>query len=578
MKLKSNKLMLFLVGLAMAVMPLANAQAEENINIYGWQNYSYEYVEADRTFENNRYFSGHADEREFDRIQGNAANIGFMAHMDTGIEGLQVGLRCEQFTFHNRFTSSGWCNRNSKISLRHETMGEIMFGQWLLPYNEIVAQWVDPFYDAGADSHTSIMGNVGFGGVFYNGGTFPLGTGADFSYEGLYALSFNRRQEEIVQYVWPNTSAMASQTRDGFQFRFAMTSGAYDDAHLDVRDTFLAADGDDAGDDYRNNYFGNGALDGYTDSVANGGYGLDPRIWSTGVSYQHNIGNNQIWVALAYEKHEDVTARELARPTSFPDEQYGAGVFCQDSDDEAYRIAARYKHDWGNGQSTWIAGMFENLEYDADGCGTYLGTGVAGESTLQPINTLWSDVERDSFMISGKHSFGNGFDIRFSYMNADDLECPGGVCGEPGFYSEYAGFAGTFAGDQRVNTGTNNPNGGRTHTNISGGNSPVTLNAQRNNQAEVDASRERRMANDWASTRNDNYFLDRDTDAEAYNIGLFYTMPAGTELRLTYSKVDNERNAGYDFGIGSTNLWNVTDDNEDEDVEMFAVGIVHWFD
>ena len=536
--------MLFLVGLAMAAVPFANAQAEENINIYGWQNYSYEYVEADRTFENNSYFiGGAADEREFDRIQGNAANIGFMAHMDTGIEGLQVGLRCEQFTFHNRFTSSGWCNRNSKISLRHETMGEIMLGQWLLPYNEIVAQWVDPFYDAGADSHTSIMGNVGFGGVFYNGGTFPLGSGTDFSYEGQYALSFNRRQEEIVQYVWPNTSAMASQTRDGFQFRFAMTTGVNDDAHLDAANAFdnLVSNGDNA--NYpRNIWGGPGPTDGFRDTA----YDLDPRIWSTGVSYQHNMGNNQIWVALAYEKHEDITALELARTIEFPAEQYGAGTLCTDSDDDAYRIAGRYKHDWGNGQSTWIAAMFETLEYDADNCVAQYG----GE--LRPIQTLWSDVERDSFMISGKHSFGNGFDVRFSYMDADELDCPGGVCGEPGFYGEYAGFGGGFEGNQRVN------NVNRTHINR-GGVTPVSPPTPE-------------------SMRNDNYFSENDTDAQAYNIGLFYTMPAGTELRLTYSKVDNENNAGYDFGIGSTNLWNVTDDGEDEDVEMFAVGIVHWFD
>ena len=88
---------------------------------------------------------------------------------------------------------------------------EIMFGQWLLPYNEIVAQWVDPFYDAGADSHTSIMGNVGFGSEFYNGGTFPFDK-ADFAYNGVFSLSFNRRQEEVIQYVWPNTGAMADQT------------------------------------------------------------------------------------------------------------------------------------------------------------------------------------------------------------------------------------------------------------------------------------------------------------------------------------------------------------------------------
>ena len=33
-----------------------------------------------------------------------------------------------------------------------------MLATWLLPYNEAVAQWVDPFYDAGADSHTQHHG------------------------------------------------------------------------------------------------------------------------------------------------------------------------------------------------------------------------------------------------------------------------------------------------------------------------------------------------------------------------------------------------------------------------------------
>ena len=205
--------MLFLVGLAMAAMPFASAQAE-NINIYGWQNWSYEFVDYDRSpgldvnadgdFDDVREIGTQGD-RSYDRLSNNAANIGFMSHMDTGIPGLQVGFRCEQFTYWGRNNHlTNWCNRNSKISLRHETMGEIMFGQWLLPYNEIVAAWVDPFYDAGADSHTSIMGNLGSyssTGAFYNGSF-----GAPFD-GGLYgALSFNRRQEGIIQYVWPNTS------------------------------------------------------------------------------------------------------------------------------------------------------------------------------------------------------------------------------------------------------------------------------------------------------------------------------------------------------------------------------------
>ena len=128
-------------------------------------------------------------------------------------------------------------------------MGEIMFATWLLPYNEGVAQWVDPFYDAGADSHTSIMGSVGANTIFYNTGDFDLqssnshatslldgsaeaydgdgGSGSfegfpEFNYAGLaYDTGFNRRQENIIQYWSPNWN--------GFVFRFAWTAGIRDE-------------------------------------------------------------------------------------------------------------------------------------------------------------------------------------------------------------------------------------------------------------------------------------------------------------------------------------------------------------
>ena len=473
MKLKSNKLLVSLVGLALAAVPFANANADahgENINIYGWQNWSYEFIDN--------------GSRDFDRLSNNAANIGFMAHIDTGMEGLQVGFRCEQFTYwgrNNEYTN--WCNRNSKLSLRHEMMGEIMVGQWLLPYNEIVAQWVDPFYDAGADSHTSIMGNIGghggggdvFSALFYNG-SFDLPF-ADTGFSKRYGtLAFNRRQEGIVQYVWPNTSAMASQTRDGLQFRFAITSG-------------------------------DGIEQTGVDTNING-RDVDPRIMSTGVAYQHNMANGQIWLAAAYEQHEDVSAVNFN--VNFDGTQ--SDFLCNDSDDEGYRLAARYMHDWGNGQSTSIAGMFETLEYDASCQGVMRNSSGDlildasgnrqyadfGTSNVAAAAPLWTGVERDAFMISGKHSFGNGFDIRVSYMDADDLECKGAIgC--------------TSASE-------------------------------------------------------------RDTDADAINVGVFYTMPAGTELRATYSEVGNEANAQYNYGI------NYAGGGVGEDVEMFAVGVVHYFD
>ncbi len=453
------------LGIALAVIPLsgmAGMGAEENINLYSWQNWSYEFVDADGG-------------KEVDRLSNDAGNIGFMSHMDTGIAGLQVGLRCEQFTYwgrNNKYTD--WCNRNSKISLRHEMMGEIMFAQWLLPYNEIVAGWIDPFYDADTNSHTSIMGNLGQSATQPEAGASG---GGDFSYlyyngsfdddfgEAYGALAFNRRQEGVVMYVWPNTSAMASQARDGFQFRFAVTEGSATD-----------------------------------DQSHPSGVTVDPRIISTGVSYQHNLANgDQFWIAAAYQEHDDLSITDLNN--SFANDQtQKIANSCTDSNDEGIRIAGRYVHDWGNGMKTWLAAMWEELDYDADGC-IELNEGATpgyGNDATGEVQAVWTDVEREAWMISGKHSFGNGFDFRFSYMDGDEWEC---------------------------------------------GSDSACTSAQ-----------------------------EKDTDAKAYNLGLFYTMPAGTELRLTYSEVDNEANSQYDFGINTGNPV------KGGDIDAVSFGIIHWFD
>ena len=63
------------------------------------------------------------------------------------------------------------------------------------------------------------------------------------------------------------------------------------------------------------------------------------------------------------------------------------------------------------------------------------------------------------------------------------------------------------------------------------------------------------------------------TAAEAWNVGIFYTMPGGTELRLTYSEVDNDENGSYVQGVTGTGYA-----TRGFKSEMFAVGIVHWFD
>jgi len=401
---------------------VSTGNADSNWTIYGWQNWSYEMVDDDNC--------------DFSRINNNAANIGFAASIDTGMSDMKVNMQCEQFTFHNRFNgASDFCNRNSKISLSG-SFGEIMFGQWLLPYNEMVAQWVDPFYDAGADSHTSIMGNIGGNGNFYNGSGFGDNN------------SFNRRQEEIVQYFSPDFN--------GFKFRIATTN----------------ANRNGAGEEQT-------AILNDLTTTEN-----DPRIWSMGASYDSTMANgDSIWLAVTHERHDEWAAVDFA---------------CADSDDKAYRIAGRYIHNMADGAFIKVAGMWETLEYEWDECGNGLAANVpganAGASTKAggPVAAGGSiEVERDAFMLSAVVGFGNGFDVRASYMDADELEVDGS--------------------DQN------------------------------------------------------------DTDAKAYNLGVYYTMPAGTELRATYSKVDNESASGYDFGIGGTNA------EVGDDVEMIAVGIVQWF-
>jgi len=446
----------------------------ENTNwtIYGWQNWSYEFVEVDGhgsidpNDSINPITGGNERTRDLTRISNNAANIGFAANIDTGVSvaGTPViaTFQCEQFTFHNRFVGSGFfgfndfCNRNSKIGLKGP-WGEVMFANWLLPHNEMVAAWVDPFYDAGADSHTSIMGSVGYGTRFFNGG-FGFDNGGGFGGVtnfgdddtqaadspggfGAQNNAFNRRQNGVIQWMSPNWN--------GFTARVATTSAQQD-----------------SGFQYFNGNDEIQIIDGNGDVQE-----LDPRIWSAGVAYTKDVGaGNNIWLAATYEKHDEWAAVDFQ---------------CADSDDDSWRVAGRYIHDFGTGMTAQISAMYEDIEYDHEDC----------LNTAGPLGGN-NKFERDAWMVSGKLNFAGPLDFRFSYMSADDFDCDGGDC---------------------------------------------------------------------------NGISDDSTDADAFNLGLFYTMPAGTELRVTYSEVDNSSNANYDFGISPAGTV------PGGDLEMVALGIVQWF-
>ncbi len=430
-------------ALALAVTPLASiaggvggGNANSNWTIYGWQNYSWNFIDVDVDA---------GEDRDFDRIDGNAANIGFAASIDTGVsvggQAVKANVQCEQFTFYNQLAGgSGWCNRNSKLSLSG-VWGEIGVAIWLLPFNEMVAQWVDPFYDAGLDSHTSIMGTHGLTSNFFNGGTFDDSTlGGDFDYSNytIYETSFNRRQENLIHWWSPNWN--------GLNARFAITAG----------------NRDEIGD-------------------------LDPQIISTGVTYTTDIGDNNLWLAFTYEEHDEWTAASnnqnqafgvgIAADATEPGAPLAAGT-CTDSDDDAWRVAGRWIQSWGNGHTTQISAMYEELSWELE-C---------------DFDSLFNDLEIEHWMISGKHNFPGPLDFRFSYMDADEYDCK-----------------------------------------------------------------------DTAACAED------DTDANAFNIGLYYTMPAGTELRLVYSEVDNEDAATYDFGINGAGA------GAGDDVQAIGIGMVQWF-
>ena len=635
--------MRFLIALALAAAPFA-AQAE-TWNIYGWQNHSWEFVDEDGG-------------RSYNRIQSNAGNIGFAASVPTGMNDISVNVRCEQFTYFNHFAGgTGWCNRNSKIGLSHPQMGELMLATWLLPYNEGVAQWVDPFYDAGADSHTSIMGSVGAHTIFYNTGDFDFQasasgpttgfSGSEFNYAGGgYDTGFNRRQENIIQYWSPNWN--------GFVFRFAWTAGNRDE------------------------------------TAGLNGHEVDPVIRSSSLAYT----NGPMWLAVTWQDHEDWTAVSVGN---------AGGAVMETSDAESMRIAGRYIMDMGDGMSVQISAMWETLEYEFNGVtnvdaamaafgysnfGTYdlfhngskiVGTPASGSAPMQ-VPVTDDDIKAQKTLAGLYTAFDydtdpstEAIDARTITVTAEQAtafntanELTGDAVLAAADYTLPALIAAVMDNPRTVTDETVAGNGGVSIADYdseydtdlapdaTGYDAAKAAAAQMRNylraaqavgdpeatatsgykyktaydmlvatatgaaEDEAGMTEDTRMpavteaANRAARTAGQNVKIERDawmvsgkikmggpidfrfsymdaddlevscascsgdwndTAADAWNVGIFYTMPAGTELRLTYSEVDNDDNGTYGQGISGTGLG-----SPGAEIEMFAVGIVHWFD
>ena len=223
---------------------------------------------------------------------------------------VKANFQCEQFTWFNRianFNHSTWCSRNSKLGLSGP-WGEVMFSGWLTPYNEITAQWIDPFYDAGSHTHSTLLGNVGWGVNYGNTGFDGTGYGG-----GIGGQGFMRRKDNLYQWFSPNWGGLAIRVGWSNNNRFA--------------------DDETAGPN---------------------GSELDPTILSVGIAYTTAINEtDELWLGFGYQEHDEFAAVSLG---------------CEDSNDETMRLATRYIHDWGNGHSTRLSLAYEEMEYDWDNC------------------------------------------------------------------------------------------------------------------------------------------------------------------------------------------------------------------
>ena len=506
-------------------------------------------------------------DRSTDRMNSNAGNIGFAASVDTGMNGITVNAQCEQFTFYNQFadsTASTWCNRNSKIGLAHPQAGEIMFATWLLPYNEGVAQWVDPFYDAGADSHTNIMGSMGASSSTFYNPVFGRTNG------------FNRRQENIIQYWSPNWN--------GFVFRFAWTLGNNDET---------------------NNTKGH-----------SGGTEIDPVIRSSSLAYT----NGPLWLAVTWQDHEDWAA-------------FKSGAM-DTSDAESFRVAGRYIMDMGDGVSIQLAAMWEDIEHEFNGV-TSVDAAMAafGYGGFSDSYNLMFKGEDDANVKAQKtinllrELFPSCWGDDNNAITGDDTNgCPTALTSLPAYVpptDDNPAIPGdqstTGNGGLSVNDATPDDD---TDTNPADALMAAVNNLQTEATADDATDNEKHqysMLTSVAEARaraaygaGSNVKIERDawmvsgkikfggpvdfrfsyadaddlevscsgcsgdwdqSGGDAWNVGLFYTMPGGTELRMTYSEVNSDDNVGYGQSIPGTGVG-----NPGNEIEMFALGIVHWFD
>ncbi|HEY9101963.1 porin [Chitinimonas sp.] len=157
----------------LALLPLAG-RADDGVVIYGRLNLAEEAVKVESS-------QGSLTQV---RLSNNRSVVGFRGEEGLG-EGLKLIWQIENSVAPDDASASGFATRDSRLGLAGR-YGTVFAGNWTLPYN-LATQGFDPFYPTTA-GYMALLGN----------GAAPTVNNTS------NIVSFDRRQQNVVQYWTPN--------------------------------------------------------------------------------------------------------------------------------------------------------------------------------------------------------------------------------------------------------------------------------------------------------------------------------------------------------------------------------------
>ena len=220
----------------------------------------------------------------------------------------------------------------------------------------------------------------------------------------------------------------------------------------------------------------------------------------------------------------------------------------QELDPEILSLSATYTHAIGEADELWLAIAYQRHDEWA------------------AVDFACSDSDDDTLRLAARyiHDWGNGHSTRISGayedMSYDWDDCAGGAAAAPGVTGGPFNFAANATGsvdferDAWLISGKHDFPG------------PLDFRFMYADADDFDCG-----SSTVTATTNCNSINESSSSADSISLGLYYTMPAGTEIRFAWGKVDNDRNSANGFGIGSEGI--IAGGEE----EVYQIGVVQWF-